>query len=154
VPTLAGVNDASPHARTLARNGAVLMLLALLTGIPLAAAMTGKLPADVHAMVAAHIGAILGALWMVAVAVTLPMLRYGPAGQARLALGVTVPCFANWFVTFVKGFLKVSGVDFTGNATNDAVFVVLNLLVVFPALATAVAWIYGFGGAPPTQRPN
>lgn len=148
------MNDGSPQARTLARNGAVLMLLALLTGVPLAAALTGKIPADPHAMVAAHLGAFFGCLWMVAVAVTLPMLRYGPAGQARLALGVTVPCFVNWGVTFVKGFLKVSGIDFTGNGTNDAVFVVLNLFVVFPALAAAVAWIYGFGGAPPTQRPN
>ena len=52
--------------------------------------------------------------------------------------------FANWALTLVKAFLKVSGIAATGNHTNDAIFGMLTLLVVLPSLIAATAWLYGF----------
>ena len=47
------------------------MVIAFLGGVLLAAAQTKKVDADVHEIVAAHLNAVLGALWVGAVAFTL-----------------------------------------------------------------------------------
>jgi hydroxylaminobenzene mutase len=44
----------------------------------------------------------------------------------------------------VKAWLRVAGVDFIGQAANDAIFITLTVTVVLPALAAAGAWVYGF----------
>jgi hydroxylaminobenzene mutase len=136
-----------PNARPLVRSAAILMLVGLLTGVLVSAAMTGKIPADPHAMLASHLNALLGALWMVAVAWSLPLTRLGERGRARLAWGVSAANYANWFITLVKAFLKVSGVDVIGEPVNDAVFGALTLSVVLPSLAVAGAWVWGLSGA-------
>ncbi len=133
-----------PTARLMAHAAAWLTLLGLLTGGFVSAAMTGKVPADPHMALASHLNALMGAFLLLGVAWTLPMLRYGPTGQRRLAWAFIVSNFANWFVTGVKAFLRVSGVDATGEPVNDAVFGVLTLSVVLPALVAAAAWVYGF----------
>ncbi len=133
----------APAARLLARGAAWLTLLGLLTGLYVAAAMTGKVPADPHTALAAHLAALLGAFLLLGVAVTLPLLRYGPVGQRRLALGVHHANVANWLVTSVKAWIRVAGIELNGNLANDAVFVVLTLTVVLPSLGAAVAWIHG-----------
>ncbi len=133
-----------PAARLMAHAAAWLLLLGLLTGGYVAAAMTGKVPADGHMALASHLNALMGAFLILGVAWTLPMLRYGPTGQNRLAWAFIVANFANWGVTAVKAWLRVSGVDATGEPVNDAVFGVLTLTVVLPALGAAVAWVYGF----------
>ena len=120
------------------------MLLGLLTGGYVAAAMTGKVPADGQMALASHLAALMGAFLMLGVAWTLPMLRYGATGQRRLAWAFILANFANWFVTGVKAWLRVPGVDATGEPVNDAVFGVLTLTVVLPALGAAAAWVYGF----------
>lgn len=135
-------------ARFLGLSAAVLMLLGLLTGGLVSAAMTGKIPADPHMALASHLNAILGAFWMVTVAFTLPWLRFSPVGAQRLAWGVVLPNYANWAVTALKSFWKVSGVDAIGEAKNDTIFGLLTLLVVLPSLAATAAWIYGFFGKP------
>jgi (hydroxyamino)benzene mutase len=137
----------APAARLLARSAASLFLLGLLTGIYVAAAMTGKVPADGHTALAAHLNALLGCFLMLGVAVTLPLLRYGPVGQRRLAWAFIVPNFANWTITSVKAWLHVAGVDLNGDPHNDRVFAALTALVVLPSLGAAIAWVYGFGGA-------
>src|SRR4051812_12928077 len=104
----------SPAARQLTLNAAVLMAVGLLTGIFVSAAMTNKVDADAHAALASHLNALLGCFWMVAVAFSMPMLRYGPTGQLRLAWLATVPNFANWIITALKSFLKVAGVAPSG----------------------------------------
>lgn len=138
------MTDLDHPGRPLARNAAVLVLLSLLTGFYVAAAMTGKVPVDPHGAIASHLNAMLGAFWMFAVAWTLPWLSYGATGRARLALLVTVANYANWLVTAVKAWLKVSGVDFIGDVKNDTVFGLLTVLVVLPSLAAAGAWVWGF----------
>lgn len=135
----------APVARLLARAAAWLLLLGLLTGIYVSAAMTGKVPADAHAALASHLNAILGAFLLLGVAVTLPLLRFGPVGQRRLAWAFIVANFANWLVTAVKAWLGVSGVDYTGDPANDAIFAALTLGVVLPSLLAAGGWVWGLG---------
>ena len=136
----------APVARLLARAAAWLVLLGLLTGIYVSAAMTGKVAVDAHAALASHLNAILGAFLLLGVAVTLPLLRYGPTGQRRLAWAFIVANFANWWITAVKSALHVSGVDWTGQPANNAIFVALTLGVVLPGLGGAVAWVHGLSG--------
>lgn len=137
----------SSPARDLTRNAAILMAIGLLTGTFVSAAMTGKVDADPGAALASHLNALLGCFWMVAVAWSMPMLRYSEAGLARLAWATTVPNYANWAVTVLKAFLKVKGIDFVSEGKNDLVFGLLTLLVVIPSFAAAGAWVYGFFGA-------
>jgi hydroxylaminobenzene mutase len=124
--------------------------LGLVTGGLVSAAMTGKVPADPHMALASHLNALLGCFWLVSVAFTLPYLRFGPKGARRLAWAVTLPNYANWAVTALKSFWKVSGVDAVGEVKNDTIFGLLTLLVVIPSLAAAGAWVYGFFGKPST----
>lgn len=138
----------SQPARDLTRNAAVLMTLGLATGGFVSAAMTGKVNADPHAALASHLNALLGCFWMIGVAYSMPMLRYSEAGMKRLVWIATVPNFANWIVTAVKAFLKVSGVDYVGEKNNDFIFVLLAAFVVIPSLVASVAWVYGFFGKP------
>jgi hydroxylaminobenzene mutase len=132
------------NQRQLALCGAVLLLIALLTGFYIAAAMGHQIDADVHATVAAHLNAFLGAFWIFAVAWTLPMLRYGPVGQRRLGLAVVVANYANWLITCAKAVLRVAGVEPGSNLANNAVFFGLTVFVVLPSLIAAVGWIAGF----------
>jgi hydroxylaminobenzene mutase len=135
----------APAARLLSRSAASLVLLGLLTGLYVAAAQTGKIPADPHVALAAHLAALLGAFLLLGVAVTLPLLRYGPVGQRRLAWAFIAGNFANWLVTAVKAWLHVTGVELNADPANNAVFFVLTFTVVLPSLGAAAAWIYGLG---------
>lgn len=135
--------------RKTAAAGAALLVIAFATGGLLAAAMTNRIDADVHSVVAAHLNAVFGCLWLCALAFTLPMLRFSPAGTRRLVLVTALPAYANWLVTTIKAFFHVAGVDVTGDHANDAVFAALNALVVLPSLAAAIGWTYGLLGPRP-----
>lgn len=143
-PTPATAPAPLPAARLMAHAAAWLMLVGLLTGGYVSSAMTGKVPADPHMALAAHLNALMGTFFLLGVAWTLPMLRYGAVGQQRLAWAVIIANFANWAVTCVKAWLRVSGVDLIGQPANDAIFITLTLSVVLPSLAAAAAWVYGF----------
>lgn len=130
--------------RLLGGAAALLLFLGLLTGGYAAFAMTGQLPADPHAALAAHLNGLLGAFLLLGVAWSVPLLGYGDAGLRRLAWLFIVPSYANWLVTAVKAWLHVAGLGRTGEPANDAVFVVLNLTVVLPSLVAAAAWFEGF----------
>lgn len=138
-------DTASPTARLLGASGALLLLLGLLTGGYIAAAMSGQIQVDVHATVAAHLNALFGGLILLGLGWTLPMLRYGAQGQQRLAWLMIVPNYANWLLTAIKAALQVSGVSPGGSAANTGMFVALNLAVVLPSLVGGAAWVYGFG---------
>jgi (hydroxyamino)benzene mutase len=135
--------------RLLVVAAAWLMLVGLLTGGYIAAAMTGSVDADPDIAVAAHLNAILGGLWMIAVAWTLQFVRYGAAGQRRLAWLLVVANWTNWLVTAVKAALRVHGIAAGPPAANDVVFATLTVLVVLPSLAAAVAWIAGLRRSSP-----
>ncbi|CAN5925435.1 hypothetical protein BH11MYX4_BH11MYX4_45500 [soil metagenome] len=123
--------------------GAVLLIISFATGGLLAMAMTGKVSADAHGILAAHLNAMFGCFWLCALAFTLPLTRYGEVGAWRLVLLTAVPAYANWIITLVKAFLHVLGVGLNGNGSNDAVFATLNVLVVLPSFAAAIGWAYG-----------
>ncbi len=128
---------------------AVLMVFSLLTGIFVSAAMTGKVNADPHSALASHLNAFLGSLWMMAVCVTMPWLRYSIVGCRRLVALLIVANVSNWVITAVKAFWHVAGVDKTGDAQNDTIFGLLTALVVLPSLGAAVGWAYGLLGPAP-----
>ena len=132
--------------RKTAAAGAVLLVIAFLTGILLAQAQSKKIDADVHEVVATHLNALLGCLWLVALAATLPWLRFEAKGKQRIVVVTIVAAYANWLITTVKSFLHVPGVDLDGRKSNDAVFVALTVLVVIPSFVAAIAWVYGLLG--------
>jgi hypothetical protein len=121
-----------------------LMLASLLTGIYAAGAMTGQLHADGHTALASHLNALMGTFLLGVVGWTMPMLSYGPRGKRILAIVLIVSSFANWLITAVKAALFVAGINLQGHAKNDGVFVVLQIFVVLPMFAAAIAWIIGF----------
>ena len=123
--------------------GAMLLLISLLTGGLLAAAMTGKVTATVHDVRAAHLSAMLGCFWICAFAATIPMLGYGERGIRRLAILTVIPNYGNWLITTIKSFFHVAGVGLDGDVANDTVFAALNVVVVVPSLVAAAAWVYG-----------
>src|SRR5688572_28257813 len=132
---------ANEVARFMARSAAILIFVSLLTGFLVAAAMTGKAPADAHGALAAHLNAMLGGFWILGVGWTLPFLRFDERGLRRLAWAIIVPNYANWLVTLVKAFWRVAGVDYVGEGKNDTIFGLLTFLVVLPSLAATGAWI-------------
>jgi hydroxylaminobenzene mutase len=127
----------------LARAGAILILLGLLTGGYVSSAMTGAIPVAADAALASHLNAILGGFWIFAVAWSVPRLGYSPIGARRLAWLVIVPNFANWFITAIKAWWRVKGIAATGDWKNDAIFALLITLVVIPSLVAAGAWVWG-----------
>jgi hydroxylaminobenzene mutase len=138
------MSESSSVERTLGLAAAWLMLVALLTGIYAAAAMTGKLHVDGHAALASHLNALMGTFLLGVVGWTMPMLSYGPRGKRVLAMVLIVSSFANWLITAVKAALFVAGIDVQGQARNDSVFIALQIFVVVPMIAAAIAWIIGF----------
>jgi hypothetical protein len=136
--------------RKTAAAGAVLLVIAFATGGLLAAAMTGKVDADPHEVSAAHLNALFGCLWLVALALTLPLVKFSDAGKKRLVLITALPCYANWLVTAVKSFFHVAGVDVTGDRANDVVFATLSAFVVVPSFIAAIAWAIGLLGKEPS----
>jgi (hydroxyamino)benzene mutase len=141
-----------PAQRLLAKSAAILLVIGLLTGIFVSAAMTGKIAADPGAALASHLNALMGCFWMAAVGWSLPMLGYGERALGRLAWATVLPNFANWAVTVFKAMLKVKGIDAIGEGKNDLVFGLLTLLVVMPSLAAAGAWAWGFRKADVTAH--
>jgi hydroxylaminobenzene mutase len=139
--------DADPLRRRLARAGAWLFAVGMVTGLWVAAVLTETVTIAIPRLaLAAHLNALLGGLWLIAVASTLDMLRYGPTGRARLAWVVTVPAWANWLITLIASGLGVTGLAYTGDTANDAIAALLHSLVVLPSLVGAGAWAWGLGG--------
>jgi hypothetical protein len=75
-------------------------------------------------------------------------MRYGLAGRLRLARLVVLATWANWLITLVASVLGVRGLEYTADARNNAIAVLLELFVVAPSLLGALAWAWGFGGPP------
>jgi hydroxylaminobenzene mutase len=133
--------------RRLAWSGAWLFAVGMVTGLWAAAVLTGKVTVPIPRLaLAAHLNGLLGGLWLIAVASTLDMLRYGPTGRVRLAWVVTVPAWANWLITLIASVLGVTGLEYTHDAANNAIAALLHSLVVLPSLVGAAAWAWGLGG--------
>jgi hydroxylaminobenzene mutase len=134
--------------RRLAWAGAWLFAVGMITGVWAAIVITEKVTVELPRLaLAAHLNALLGGLWMIAVAATLDMLRYGETGRRRLAWVVTIPAWGNWLITLIASVLGVTGLEYTrGDAANNAVAALLHSVVVLPSLVGAAAWAWGLGG--------
>ena len=131
-----------------AQLGAWLFVVGLLTGLWAGVVLTGKIVVPIPRLaLAAHLNGLLGGLWLVAVATTLDRMRYGLAGRRRLAGLVVLATWANWLITLVASGLGVRGLEYTGDARNNAIALLLQLFVVAPSLVAALAWAWGFGGS-------
>ena len=130
----------------LARAGAWLFFIGLVTGLWAAAVLTGTVKVQIPRMaLAAHLNGLLGGLWLIALAWTLDFLRYGERGRRRLAVLVVTTTWANWLLTLIASGLGVRGLEYTGALANDVVAALLQIFVVLPALVGAAAWAFGFG---------
>jgi hydroxylaminobenzene mutase len=139
--------DVDPLRRRLACAGASLFVLGLLTGLWTGAVLTGTVTVPIPRLaLAAHLNALLGGLWLIAVAATLDMLRYGATGRLRLAWVVSVPAWGNWLITLIASVLGVTGLEYTHDTANNVVAALLHSLVVLPSLVGAGAWAWGLGG--------
>ena len=131
--------------RKLQAAGAALFAIGMFTGIWSAVALTGKVKVGIpHLALAAHVNALLGGLWLIALASTLESLSYGDTGRRRLAWLTLLPAFGNWLVTLVASFLGVRGLEFTSEAANNVIAAALLAVVVAPTLLAVSAWVWGF----------
>jgi hydroxylaminobenzene mutase len=131
--------------RKLQATGAALFGVGMFTGVFSAAALTGMVKVGIPQLaLAAHINALLGGLWLIALGTTLKSLHYGDRGKRRLALLTVIPAWANWAVTLLAAFLGVRGLEYTRDTANNVVAVLLQALVVLPTLLAVSAWVWGF----------
>jgi hypothetical protein len=133
--------------RALSRAGAWLFAVGLLTGLWAGVALTGTVQvAHPRLALGAHLTALLGGLWLFAVARSLDLLRYGARNRRRLGWLIGVAVWANWSITLVASMLGVRGLEYTRDPVNNTIAVLLDLFVVLPALVGGFAWAWGFGG--------
>jgi (hydroxyamino)benzene mutase len=135
-------------SRRLAWAGAWLFAVGMVTGVWAAIVLTERVVVQLPRLaLAAHLNALLGGLWLIAVAATVDMLRYGPIGRGRLAWVVIVPAWGNWLITLIASILGVTGLEYTrGDPANNVVAALLHSVVVLPSLVGAGAWAWGLGG--------
>ena len=134
-----------PLRKGLAQAGAWLFAVGMVTGIWAALVLTEAVKRPLPRLaLAAHLNAILGGLWLIAVAVTLEFLRYGPKGRWRLALLVAIAAWANWLITFIASVLGVRGLEYTTDPANNVIAALLQAFVVLPSLVGAAVWAWGF----------
>lgn len=125
--------------------GATLFAIGLFTGLWSAAALSGVVILRIPRLaLAAHLNALLGGLWCIAVAFTFPMLRYSALQLRRLTLLVVVPAWANWLITLIASFAGENGLQYRGEWKNDAIAFGLQVLVVLPSLVGGIYWVRGF----------
>jgi len=131
--------------KRLAMSGALLFFVGMLTGLWAAATLsvTVVVPLPRLALIA-HLNALLGGLWLLAVAWSFEFLHYSERGLCRLAIGVAIPAWSNWLVTLFASFLGVTGLTYTGNRANDVIAFLLQALVVVPTLLACAFWVWGF----------
>lgn len=123
---------------------ALLFSVGLVTGIFSAAVLTGKIPSNLPRMaLAAHLNALLGGLWIAAIAVSLPHVALPTKRLRQMALLVVGANWANWFLTLVGSLLGVNGLEYTGKTSNDGLALALQVAVVLPALVGGIVWTYG-----------
>lgn len=109
--------------------GAVLFFVGMLTGLWAAATLTGTVVVGIPRLaLVAHLNALLGGLWLLAVAWSFEFLHYSDRGLRRLAIGVGIPAWSKLARNSVHVF---SGRE-------------LQALVVVPTLIASAFWVWGF----------
>lgn len=129
--------------RRLLFSGALLFALGALTGVLVSAVFTGKLSGNPTFMLAAHMNALLGCFWLIAIGTTWKHLNLSPTQAGALMRTAIVAAYANWAVTVIKALLQVQGIDFVGEIRNDTIFGILTLTVVIPTFISSALWVLG-----------
>ena len=129
--------------RNLYLSGAILFGLGALTGVLVSATFTGKLSAQPHFMLAAHLNALMGCFWLVCLGTTWDRLELTARWARVLKICTMITAYANWGVTLLKSLLKVQGIDYIGETSNDAIFGLLTIFVVIPTFVASFLWIRG-----------
>jgi len=127
----------------LAAAAALLFLIGAFTGIVASAAMVGKLDAHGGSMLAAHLNGLMGCFWILGLAFTWQWVKLGDTLTIWLARLTVIAAYANWGVTVLKSFMKVTGIDYTGDGNNDFIFGILTVSVVIPTILSAFLWTWG-----------
>ena len=131
----------------LARAGAWLFAVGMVTGVWAALVLTAQMKVPIPRLaLASHLNGILGGFWLITVAWTLELLRYGETGRRRLAVLVATAAWANWLITLIASVLGVRGLQYTADPTNNVIAALLQVFVVLPSLLAAGVWAWGFGG--------
>jgi (hydroxyamino)benzene mutase len=143
--SLASTMTSALIRKRLAFSGALLFFVGMLTGLWAAATLTDTVVVGIPRLaLIAHLNALLGGLWLLAVAWSFEFLYYTERGLRRLAIGVAIPAWSNWLVTLFASFLGVTGLTYTGNRANNVIAFLLQALVVLPTLIASAFWVWGF----------
>jgi len=126
-----------------AKSGSLLIFFGLLTGLNIAAVMTGQIDGNPNMVVAAHLNALLGGFWLLGIGWTLPHCTLSSKNTSRMLWLLIIANYANWFLTAIKASFDVHGVDITDDLTNNIMFVFLTLFVVIPSILGSVMWVWG-----------
>src|SRR2546430_658100 len=122
------MTSAAVVGKRLAGAGAALFAIGIVTGVRLSISMTDhEAPVVQHMVQSAHLNALLGGLWLVAVAATFPWMRYEPRGLRRLAIGVAVPAWSNWLISLAASALGVYGLEHTADRANNTIALCLKI---------------------------
>lgn len=136
-------NNQKNNAPKLCYSAAVLFFMAAVTGLLVSAAYSHKIVANPKFMLGAHLNALLGCFWLLGLAYSLQWVRLSEKATNLLLMTAVLSAFANWFVTIIKSFMNVQGIDFTGHKENDLIFVILTLSVVIPTFISGWLWVQG-----------
>jgi hypothetical protein len=145
------MNAPTELQRTLMARASKLFLLGLITGMWAAVILSRghaigldlAPPRHERLALVAHLAAIFGAFWLLAIAFTIEHTRYDERGKRRLAGLVTVVAFGDWAVRLLSSILDARGIDFGGPAANRLIAILNQLLVVLPALVAGYLWAAG-----------
>jgi len=129
--------------RRLYLSGAVLFGLGALTGGLISAQVSGQIDAHLESLLGTHLNGLLGCFWLICVGTTWNRVNLSDRQAQILVASTVLAAYANWGVTLIKSFLKVQGINFSGQLSNDVVFGVLTLFVVVPTLLSATLWVKG-----------
>ena len=139
--------------RWLVLQGSLLFAVGLFTGIWSGLALNGTMNvASPHLALAAHLNALMGGLWLLGVAFTLPFMGYDEVQKRRLAWLCLVPAWGNWAITLVASGIGVNGLAYNGNRLNNIVAFLLQTVVVLPSLVGGIYWLRGLWKGPKDEQ--
>lgn len=134
-----------PLNKVIGLSGARLMAIGLLTGLWSAAALTGKVTLTIPRLaLVAHLNALLGGLWLLALASTVQYLGHNESRVRKIYRWIQIPAWSNWAITLLASMLGVTGLTYTEDTTNNVIAFLLQVCVVVPSLVGATLWVRGF----------
>jgi hydroxylaminobenzene mutase len=124
--------------------GALLITLGMFTGLWAGAALSELIIVPIpRQALAAHLTAIMGGLWIVALALSFPFLSYNEKQKSFLCWSILCASYGNWAITLLASFWGVRGLLPNNDIYNNVIALLLNIGVVIPSLFGGIYWIRG-----------